>query len=404
MRTVILNDVSLARGGATGLALRQATLFTRAGREVVFVTGDAGDAPELRAAGVRIVALGQVPLLDLPKAEALRRGLVNPVARDRVARLIAEEDRPGTTYHLHGWARILSPAVLSALGPVARRTVLHAHDLFLACPNGVFFEFPTGTVCTRRPLSLSCLATNCDKRSRVQKDWRSLRQVLVRHRLRAHPWGAVALIHPAMRDEFRRSGLGSLALEVHRNPARAWTEARIPAEANARVFYAGRLVPGKGVGMLCEAARAAGLELDIVGDGPRRAALAAAYPEVRLHGWQDRAGLARIAAGARVAVMPSRFPEPFGLVAAEASRSGLPVIAPDGSPIGRDVADKALGWTFARGDTGDLTRALCAAAGADAATIRAISQRGHAAEDPLAQSEADWSAGLLALHDRLAGA
>ena len=52
MKVVIINDVSVARGGATALALLEARLLSERGVVVTFATGDGGDYPLFDELGV----------------------------------------------------------------------------------------------------------------------------------------------------------------------------------------------------------------------------------------------------------------------------------------------------------------------------------------------------------------
>lgn len=103
-RIVIVNDASKAVGGATSLALLSARLFSDSGYEVVYVTGDSGEAHELPA-DVKIVALGGSTLLSLPIAERIGKGLYNGAAYDFVRQVVLKFDGPNVVYHLHGWAQ-----------------------------------------------------------------------------------------------------------------------------------------------------------------------------------------------------------------------------------------------------------------------------------------------------------
>ncbi|MEM6677800.1 MAG: glycosyltransferase family 1 protein, partial [Pseudomonadota bacterium] len=79
-RIVIVNDFSVARGGATALALLEAELLAEAGREVVYLSGDDGDATRLEAAGVRNPGFGARPLLARGRGAAFIEGLWNRAA------------------------------------------------------------------------------------------------------------------------------------------------------------------------------------------------------------------------------------------------------------------------------------------------------------------------------------
>ena len=104
-------------------------------------------------------------------------------------------------------------------------------------------------------------------------------------------------------------------------------------------FYAGRVAIEKNL--------EAFLSLDlpgskvVVGDGPARAALQAAFPEAHFLGMQKGETLAQLYASADVFVFPSRT-DTFGIVMLEAMASGLPVAAfPVSGPL--DVATPGAG-------------------------------------------------------------
>lgn len=114
---------------------------------------------------------------------------------------------------------------------------------------------------------------------------------------------------------------------------------------------------------------AAFLELDlpgskvVVGDGPARAALERAHPEVHWAGFRVGEDLARHYAGADVFVFPSRT-DTYGVVMLEANASGLPVAAyPVTGPIDvvragvNGVLDEDLGAACRLAL--DLDRAAC---------------------------------------------
>jgi glycosyltransferase involved in cell wall biosynthesis len=91
------------------------------------------------------------------------------------------------------------------------------------------------------------------------------------------------------------------------------------------VVYVGKLIEQKGVHVLLEAMQGVDARLVIVGFGPERAALEAAAPERTLFaGALEHRHIRHLFALADVAVVPSIFPEAFGMVAAEAAATGTP--------------------------------------------------------------------------------
>lgn len=103
-----------------------------------------------------------------------------------------------------------------------------------------------------------------------------------------------------------------------------------------RFLFAGRLVGWKAVDLLLEAfgrvSRRAPAALDVVGEGPARAALEAQARRLGLedavtfHGWLSQEELARRLRSADVFVLPSLF-ECGGAVVLEAMAAGLPVVS-----------------------------------------------------------------------------
>jgi glycosyltransferase involved in cell wall biosynthesis len=119
------------------------------------------------------------------------------------------------------------------------------------------------------------------------------------------------------------------------NPGNA--SERLPDEGNAArlqnflagddptVVYFGKLIEQKGVQVLIEAMHGIDARLVIVGFGPYRATLEAMAPERTLFtGPLEHRHLAQLLPLADVTVVPSVFPEAFGMVAAEAAAAGSP--------------------------------------------------------------------------------
>ena len=128
------------------------------------------------------------------------------------------------------------------------------------------------------------------------------------------------------------------------NPGNA--SERLPDEHNAErlaafleddaptVVYFGKLIHNKGIQVLLEALREVECRAVIVGFGPERAEFerAAEGQRVLFTGALEHRHLVHLAAFSDVAVVPSIFPEAFGMVAAEAAARGLP--ARRGAPLG----------------------------------------------------------------------
>jgi glycosyltransferase involved in cell wall biosynthesis len=168
---------------------------------------------------------------------------------------------------------------------------------------------------------------------------------------------------------------------------RRWPLFPYAALFRSRLGFLGRLVPERGALALGAAvaelaARGIAVELTIGGDGPERAAIAraAAGAPVTLLGTVDRD---RLLAEVDVLAIPSRWHEPFGLVAAEAAARGVPVVASRRGGLPEIVDDGVTGWLYDPDRPGALRHALAAAIGdrgrlaAIGAAARARSTRFH---------------------------
>ncbi len=147
-------------------------------------------------------------------------------------------------------------------------------------------------------------------------------------------------------DEFvplpREEALRGLLAESRADPLNPGNaNERLPDEGNAErleaflaadeptVLYFGKLLHNKGVHVLLEALRDVDARAVIVGFGDYRAELEALVPERTLFtGPLEHRHLAQLIPLTDVTVVPSIFPEAFGMVAAEAAAAGsLPLVA-----------------------------------------------------------------------------
>jgi glycosyltransferase involved in cell wall biosynthesis len=169
-----------------------------------------------------------------------------------------------------------------------------------------------------------------------------------------------------------------------------------------RLLFVGRLEREKGVEILAEAWRRAGLDDDarlvLAGTGP----LEPQGPGIELRGHVPREDLPALYASADALVLPSirtaTFLEPWGLVVNEAMHQGTPVIASDavGAAAGGLVQDGRNGLVAPAGDAQALATRIRALA-----VNQALRERlGEAArEDVKRFSEQAWVEGMReALH------
>ena len=176
------------------------------------------------------------------------------------------------------------------------------------------------------------------------------------------------------RDEAR----AELLAEARNDPPSGGNE-RLPDDGNAErlaafldqpgplVVYFGKLIEQKGVQVLLEAMRGIDAKLIVVGFGPYRPALeAAAPPRTLFTGPLEHRHLVHLLPLADVTVVPSIFPEAFGMVAAEAAAAGSPPLVARHSGLAEVAAGLAEEYpdrfrelaSFETGNAEDLARKL----------------------------------------------
>jgi glycosyltransferase involved in cell wall biosynthesis len=202
------------------------------------------------------------------------------------------------------------------------------------------------------------------------------------------------------RPRTREEALAGLLEEASHDPPNPGNaNERLPDEGNAErlaeflagdeptVVYFGKLLYNKGVHVLLEAMRELDARTVVVGFGDYRAELEAlAPPRTLFTGPLEHRHLVQLLALADATVVPSIFPEAFGMVAAEAAAAGSPPLVARHSGLAeiaegleaeypphlRDLA------SFATGDAAELAaklRRLLSLPGDDRRTLREGARR-----------------------------
>jgi glycosyltransferase involved in cell wall biosynthesis len=255
----------------------------------------------------------------------------------------AEVRRTGArVVHAHNVQPSLGWRALAAARAEGARVVLHLHNYRLVCAVGTCFT--RGEDCVRchgrdtRP----GVRLNCRGGSRAEAAAYGAGLALWQRRLAD---SADAFVVPSAFALLRLERLGApLGGRTHVIPSvqRSFAE-RSRADQGEYALYAGRLSGEKGVADAIAACRLAGVPLVVAGDGPDAAKLhAAAGPDIRFTGRVDATELARLRAGAAVALVPSRYAEILPLAALEAMAAGLPVVASRAGGLGEIVPRQAL--------------------------------------------------------------
>jgi glycosyltransferase involved in cell wall biosynthesis len=157
-----------------------------------------------------------------------------------------------------------------------------------------------------------------------------------------------------------------------------------PGPGGGPAVWFGRIVPEKGTDLAIAAARAAGLELDLIGPIPDRRYFEELIrprlgSRIRYLGHLDHARLAERVGAASVSLVTPRWEEPYGLVVAESLACGTPVAAFNRGGAA-ELLDPSCGVLVDADDVPALADAALRAARLSRTDARAHAVRHHSLE------------------------
>lgn len=231
--------------------------------------------------------------------------------------------------------------------------------------------FPQVVPCTRT-FGPACLGLYLPRHCGLYRPGVMLRQYkTAQHQNALLPkYAAIITASRHMADEYgRHAGAGATIVTAPLFPTIAIPSAPRDLPQVSTVLFAGRMTVLKGADVLLRAAAEAAkalpqrLRLIMAGEGPERPHLQTLAASLGLDadfpGWvagDDRAALIR---QSTIVVVPSLWPEPFGLAGLEAGVHGVPAVAFDVGGIREWLRDGVNGvLVSARGDARALGRAI----------------------------------------------
>jgi glycosyltransferase involved in cell wall biosynthesis len=342
-----------------------------------YPVGSQGGAEVLMERTVRLlqrqgVVTDLFTVLDLPDARITPARYINNRVACRALAAKLQAFRPDIV-HLHNFYHVLSPAILAELARFREkrplRVVMTAHDYHLVCPNSGLSWFRPGSpsfhpVDTTRLSSPAYLATRCWD----QRGWTHSALKCAQHWL--HYWlndrqQVLDMVICPSRFATRllgRTGRPTVWLP-HPGPAIPSVRARRPERL--RFVYAGRLVPEKGLAELLELLPS---DLDaswtIIGDGPEKQRYARIVRAKRMDerveflGHLSHEGTLATIAASHVLVLPSRWPETYGLTLIEALAMGTNILVSNQGAIEELVEAAGVGYVFSLDDGASLRRQI----------------------------------------------
>lgn len=361
MRIVVVSDTARISGGAEKVALTAALALAQRGIETTVLTGVGPVDERLQNVDkLTVENTGQTAFYDVPsRLQGIRQVLWNGVAAERMASILKRHDPNDTVVHFHSYLKVLSGSTLAAALDAGFRVVVTLHDYGLACPNMGFYNYQSHEICRLKPMSVSCVTTNCTLRGRTNKLGFVARAAVLNRRVRWRDRIRHFVAVSQSSGEIMRPFLHPEA-KVHLvlNPVDLEKLDPVPVSQNKPLLYVGRLEAHKDPMALAAAAKEVGMPVVFVGDGPVRDEVAAINPDAEITGWVSPDEVHRRQREARALVMPSRWYEGAPLVIFDALAAGLPVVVGDINCGHEFVAHGETGLIFSPYETGSLAREL----------------------------------------------
>ena len=291
----------------------------------------------------------------------------------RVARQLADmvSERGIDLVHFHNTFPLVSPAAYWAVRGRGAAVVQTLHNFRLMCAAANFYreqEGPDGKTgricedCIGKLLPLPAVQHSCYRGSRAGSAVVAGMQVA--HRLLGSYSRAVdryVALSESGRRKLIEGGLSAELLSV--KPNFMVSDPGTGKGDGGYALFVGRLTAEKGVRTLLNAWEQSGqqLPLKVVGEGPLLEELqnrAISLTGVELLGLQSRTDVRSLMANATLLIIPSVWPETFGMVALEAYACGLPVLASDIGALSSLVQDGVTGRHFRPGDAAHLAQVM----------------------------------------------
>lgn len=348
MRVLLISDYATPTGGAEHVMLGLRSALRERGHDARLLSSTARP-------------LGRASLADyhcfgmLSKLRGLSQ-IWNPSAYLQLQSIL-DEFRPDIV-HVRLFLSQISPSILPLLRDVP--TIFHAAWYRTICPLGTKM-LPDGRDC-ESTAGFACVKQGCIPAL-------ALPSVTAQMWLTKRGWGSFNAVVANSDATSRRLMASGVAVdEVIWNGVKPGPSGR-PHPTSPTVAFAGRLVWEKGADVLLEAfhrvqERIPEARLLIAGDGPERPRLEAMAtqlgldPQVTFLGMLPQEEMEAHFREAWVQVVPSRWQEPFGLVAAEALMRGTPAIVTNSGGLAEFVQDGITGLHCPAGDSPKLAKAL----------------------------------------------
>ena len=326
---IVVNDFSYPNGGSSEVAIAMANLFVERGYNVLFFCGLSNANSTALSHKITIIKCENKTNIE---SKNIFKGLYNNHAKLVFKKALKSLPTEETIVHFHSVGSCLTYSVVNMAIKLKFQVFFTAHDYFLSCPNGSFYNFKKEKICTLKPWSLRCMFCNCDSRNVFYKMYRDIQFFLYKQILKI-PNKLNNIIYVSNDCKEHNSTFSKVKSRneiVLENPIFIEKE---PYSKKVHDYYVfvGRMHKLKGVTRLCDCFKDNGLKISLFGDGPELEKYRGKYKEyknIEFKGWVSKEQLLQLIRDAKCLIVPSTCYETGPLTVFEAMAVGLiPVIS-----------------------------------------------------------------------------
>lgn len=344
---IVVSDYAYVDGGAAKVAIQTALALSKQTDLTIYYFAGCGEACDaLVNSSVKTICLHMPDLLGNPsKLDAMIKGIYNKKAGRELEKLLCTLDISETVVHVHTWTKVLSSSVFATCKKLKVKTFLTVHDYFLTCPNGACYDYVKRRICTIKPMSLKCMACNCDSRNYIQKLWRCLRQFRQNRVIYSFRELNYILI-----SNFQKMQLANRIPCINQSVIikniidMGESDYITDVEKQDKYLFLGRVAKEKGPDIFCEAIKKAEVNGIVIGEGPLKESLQNEYENIQFMGWKSKKEIDGVLKTVRALVFPSVWYEGSPLTVPEVQVHGIPCIVTKCNAAVDDIVDGENGF------------------------------------------------------------
>lgn len=328
--------------------------------------------PAIEAAGHNVVVVHADPAASSPSLDSPRQFYVEGFDRFEVENgcqvrafqviKVLEEVRPDIV-HIQGNNNFFLEAGIRQRFPAVKS--LHVYDF---CPSGNKFHHILAKACNH-PTGLLCVARMGYKRCILDKRpwamWRHYRRCVEANRNNAH-YLKLIVASEYVKQGAMATGYPTSQIEVVPYFTGLPEFSTTARNGENTILFVGRVVREKGLDRLLSAVSLVRTpwRLIVIGDGMdlgRAKSITRSLgltDRVKFTGWADREQHLPFYRDASVVVVPSIWPEPFGMVGIEAMSYGKPVVAFNVGGIPEWLEDRVTGFLVKPYDVKEMAKRI----------------------------------------------